>query len=91
MTKNENMDNKTENKRIYSGLVVSDKMDKTIVVKLVRSYKHALLKKVVKSSKNYKVHDAAKIAKIGDEVEFFEGKKLSKSKYMYLHRVVRGN
>ena len=91
MTKNENMDNKAENKRIYSGLVVSDKMDKTIVVKLVRSYKHTLLKKVVKSSKNYKVHDEKKAAKLGDKVEFFEGRKLSKSKYMYLHRVVEGS
>lgn len=76
-------------KKIYSGHVVSDKMDKTIVVKTSRLYKHPVYQKVIRASKKYKVHDEQGIAKIGDVVEFYEGRHLSKTKYMYLVRVVQ--
>ena len=77
-----------DKKKIFTGEVVSDKMNKTIVVRYVRSFKHEKFHKVVRVSKNYKVHDEQGVAKIGDTVEFIEGAPKSKTKYMYLHRVV---
>lgn len=75
-------------KKIYTGKVVSDKMDKTIVVRYARSFKHDKFHKVVRAFKSYKVHDEQEVAKVGDIVEFLEGAPKSKDKYMYLHRVV---
>lgn len=80
-------DNK--NKKMYQGTVVSDAMNKTIVVETERTFKHTLLSKVLRSKKKYKVHDEQKQAKIGDIVEFYEGRPLSKTKYMYLARIVK--
>lgn len=76
-------------KRVMSGVVVSDKMDKTVVVSSERTYKHSRLGKTMRASKKYKVHDEDNVAKVGDVVEFYEGKPASKSKYMYLERVVK--
>lgn len=76
-------------KRTLTGLVISDKMDKTIVVKVERSYIHPTYKKVMRTSKKYKVHDAEELAKVGDVVEIFEGNPKSKTKYMYLSRILR--
>lgn len=75
-------------KRILRGLVISDKMDKTIVVEVERIYKHPKLQKVMRASKKYKVHDDSRLAKVGDIVDIFEGRPVSKTKYMYLDRVV---
>lgn len=74
-------------KKLYVGKVTSDKMDKTVVVSVERTYKHPLLRKIVRVSKKYKVHDEANIAKVGDVVKFFEGRPLSKTKFMYLDSV----
>jgi small subunit ribosomal protein S17 len=81
---------KTEQKakRIYVGEVVSDKMDKTIVVKTVRSVKHPQLGKILRKFKKYSVHDELEQAKIGDTIEFYEGAPKSKTKYMYLARII---
>lgn len=75
-------------KRLWSGTVVSDKMDKTIVVEVERTYRHSSFSKVMKSVKNYKVHDESETAKLGDRVEFYQGKPASKTKFMYLSRVL---
>jgi len=80
---------KEKKKRLFRGLVVSDKMKKTIVVSIERTYKHKLLDKVIRASKKYKVHDEKEVAKKGDQVEFYEGRPVSKTKYMYLERVVK--
>ncbi len=74
-------------KKLYVGKVISDKMDKTVVVKVQRIFKHPLLRKVVKVYKKYKVHDENSVAKMGDSIKFFEGRPVSKSKYMYLDSV----
>lgn len=74
--------------RTLVGEVVSDKMDKTIVVEVERTYVHPRLQKVMRSVKKYKVHDENKVAKIGDSVEIYEGRPVSKTKYMYLAKVV---
>lgn len=79
---------KTTNKKIFSGVVTSDKMDKTIVVSYERSFKHEKFDKIVRTVKSYKVHDPEEKASTGDRVEFFEGAPQSKTKYMYLHRVI---
>lgn len=78
-------------KRLYTGEVISDKMDKTIVVKTMRTYTDTDFHKVMRSFKKYKVHDEQQLAKIGDIVEFYEGRPVSKTKYMYLLRVLQSN
>ena len=76
-------------KKMLVGTVVSDKMQKTIVVEYERAFKHKDFHKILRSTKKYKVHDENSLAKIGDKVEFFEGRPVSKTKYMYLHRVIQ--
>lgn len=75
-------------KRVYMGKVISDKMDKTVVVETIRTYTHSEFHKTMHQIKKYKVHDENGQAKIGDMVEFYEGRPVSKTKYMYLSRVV---
>ena len=77
--------------RMLTGEVISDKMDKTVVVRVVRSYIHPRLKKVMRVSKKYKVHDESESATVGDVVEIREGRPLSKTKYMYLARILRAH
>ena len=76
-------------KRTLIGEVVSDKMDKTVVVEIERTSVHKVLGKVTRSSKTYKVHDELGQAKVGDTVSIYEGKPVSKTKYMYLEKIVR--
>jgi small subunit ribosomal protein S17 len=67
-------------KRILHGVVVSDKQEKTIVVKVERRFTHPLLKKTVRRSKNYHAHDEMKTCKVGDAVSIEETKPVSKLK-----------
>lgn len=76
-------------KRVFTGTVVSDKMEKTVVVKTTRTFTHPRFNKILQRSKKYKVHDESSEAKCGDVVEIIEGKPQSKEKYMYLLRVVK--
>lgn len=66
--------------RSFTGIVISDKMDKTIVVKVNRTKVHPKYKKRYTVSGNYKVHDAKNQFKIGDKVNFTECRPLSKDK-----------
>lgn len=75
-------------KTIYIGRVISDKMDKTVVAQVERTFNHPQFHKVIRSVKKYKIHDE-KQAKVGDIVEFYEGRPISKTKHMHLMRVVR--
>lgn len=77
-----------KSKKVMVGKVISDKMDKTIVVITERTFEEPRLHKVMRTSKKYKVHDEEGRAKVGDLVEFYEGRPRSKDKYMYLSRVV---
>jgi len=79
---------KNAKKRLYRGRVVSDKMDKTVVVLLEQTYVHPKLQKVLRRTKKYKVHDEGNKATSGDVIEFFQVRPLSKTKYMCLHQVV---
>ena len=62
------------------GLVVSDKMDKTVVVAFVDNVKHPLYKKIVKRTVRLKAHDEKNECRVGDRVEVMETRPLSKDK-----------
>ncbi len=67
-------------KRILQGVVVSDKQEKTVVVKVERQVMHPVYKKFIKKSKKYQAHDENNQFKIGDEVRIEESKPISKTK-----------
>jgi small subunit ribosomal protein S17 len=67
-------------KRVLQGVVVSDKQDKTVVVKVERRFTHPVMKKTVRRSKNYHAHDEANAAKVGDSVLIQESRPHSKLK-----------
>ena len=67
-------------KRILQGTVVSDKNDKTVVVRVERRFAHPLLQKTVRRSKKYKAHDENNQFKVGDSVSIQESAPISKDK-----------
>jgi len=67
-------------KKILTGVVVSDKPNKTITVSVERKYSHPVLKKVVKVRKKYNAHDENNKFKMGDKVSIIESKPFSKNK-----------
>ena len=67
-------------KRIMQGVVVSDKMDKTVVVNVERKFPHPLYKKYIKRSKRYHAHDETNTHKVGDTVSIQECRPFSKTK-----------
>ena len=67
-------------KRILQGVVVSDKQEKTLVIKVERRFTHPLLKKTVRKSKNYHAHVENKTQKVGDTVSIEETRPISKLK-----------
>jgi small subunit ribosomal protein S17 len=67
-------------KRILQGTVVSDKNDKTVVVRVERRFTHPLLKKTIRRSKKYHAHDEGNAHKVGDQVSIEETKPISKNK-----------
>ncbi|CEA01417.1 30S ribosomal protein S17 [Jeotgalicoccus saudimassiliensis] len=82
------MESKNERK-VYQGRVVSDKMDKTVTV-LVETYtKHPIIGKRVKYSKKYKAHDENNTAKMGDIVRIQETRPLSATKRFRLIEIVK--
>ncbi len=80
---------KTHRKKIVVGLVVSDKMQKTIVVEIDRQVRHGLYKKYITKSRRFKAHDERNEAKIGDLVSIVEGKPISKDKRWALQKIIR--
>ena len=71
----------TAGKKVLKGTVVSDKMDKTAVVKVTRFVKHAKYQKYLKISKNFKAHDETNSAKVGDTVTIAQTRPMSKDKH----------
>ena len=67
-------------KKILTGVVISDKPNKTITVVVERKYQHPVLKKVVKVRKKYNAHDENNKFKKGDKVSIIESKPFSKNK-----------
>ena len=75
-------------KKVKQGVVVSDKMDKTIVVKVASYNPHPKYKKIIETNKNYKAHDEANECKIGDTVKVMETRPLSKDKRWRVVKIV---
>ena len=75
-------------KRMLQGVVVSDKQDKTVVVRVDRRFTHPMLKKTVRRSKHYHAHDEQNAAGIGDVVRIVETRPLSKTKRWRLAEIV---
>ncbi len=67
-------------KRVLQGIVVSDKTDKTVVVRVERRFTHPVLAKTVRRSKKYQAHDSENACKVGDTVFIQETAPISKTK-----------
>jgi small subunit ribosomal protein S17 len=76
-------------KKIYTGNVISDKMDKTVVVAVTRLTQHPLYKKTVKKIAKFKAHDEENKCKKGDKVSIIESRPLSKDKRWKILDIVR--
>jgi small subunit ribosomal protein S17 len=79
---------RTTGKKVFQGRVVSDKMDKTIVVHVDGRMVHPLYKKYVNFSKKFKAHDENSEAHIGDTVRIVESRPISKDKRWRLFEIV---
>lgn len=79
---------KEKHLKVRQGIVVSTKMDKTIVVRVERRKKHPLYKKTIKISKNYKAHDEKNECNEGDSVRIIECRPISKHKSYRLEQIV---
>jgi small subunit ribosomal protein S17 len=75
-------------RRTLLGQVVSDKMDKTVVVQVIRRYRHPRYKKYVQERIRYKAHDENNEAKIGDKVRIIESRPRSKEKRWAVQAIV---
>ena len=76
------------NKKTQIGVVVSDKMDKTVVVKVDRLVKHPVYNKYIKRSAKYKAHDDNNSCKTGDRVVIVESRPLSKDKCWKVRQII---
>lgn len=76
-------------KKTLIGVVVSDKMDKTVVVKVERNYMHRRYHKFVRSSKKYKAHNVGNDAKVGDTVLIIESRPLSAEKRWVVKEILQ--
>lgn len=82
------MENRTSSRKTRVGMVVSDKMDKTIVVAIADRVAHPLYKKIVKRTYKLKAHDELNNAHVGDKVRVMETRPLSKEKHWRLVEVI---
>ncbi len=78
-----------KNKKIITGTVVSNKMDKTVVVLVERKFIHRTFKKVVKRTKKFRCHDEKNQCSVGDFISMREVRPLSKTKRWNLEKVLK--
>jgi small subunit ribosomal protein S17 len=86
------MDNKKtiqRQKKVLFGTVVSDKMEKSAVVRVSRTIQHPLYKRTMKQTKKYKIHDEANECRVGDRIRLIECRPISKDKCWRLLDVVQ--
>ncbi|RME06345.1 MAG: 30S ribosomal protein S17 [Anaerolineae bacterium] len=76
------------NRRRLTGVVVSDKMQKTVVVEVTRTYRHRLYGKVVSDSKRYMAHDELG-CKVGDQVQIVESRPISRRKRWVVEKILQ--
>jgi small subunit ribosomal protein S17 len=79
----------TGRRKSMVGTVVSNKMDKTVVVIVERLARHPVYKKVIKLRKRFKAHDADNVCQVGDVVRIVESRPLSKEKCWVVEEIVR--
>ncbi len=82
------MESKLVNRKTIQGVVVSDKMDKTITVLVTSKKRHPIYKKYTTYTKKYKAHDEKNEARVGDTVLIVETRPMSKDKYFRLLSIV---
>ena len=83
------MEPKTANRRKMVGLVVKDKMDKTVVVEVEKRYKHRMYQKYLSTKTRCKAHDEQNLAKVGDQVLIVEARPLSKEKRWVVKEIIK--
>ena len=76
------------NRKLRTGTVTSDRMDKTVAVEIVRTYQHPLYKKIVRSSTKILAHDEQNTCRVGDLVQVVEVRPLSRRKRWKVRHVV---
>ena len=76
------------NRRRLTGFVVSNKMQKTVVVEVTRTYRHRLYKKVVNASNRFKAHDELG-CQVGDQVRIVESRPISREKRWVVEEILR--
>jgi small subunit ribosomal protein S17 len=79
---------KSNDKELF-GQIVSDKMEKSVVVRVERFVRHKVYKKYIRRYKNYHAHDEKNLCKIGDEVKIIETRPLSKLKRFRVAEIVK--
>lgn len=75
-------------RKVREGVVASDKMDKTITVKVVRSIRHRLYKRTIRQTASFKAHDEKNECKVGDKVRIVETRPLSATKRWRLLEII---
>jgi len=75
-------------RKVYTGKVLSNKMDKTVVVGVARVFQHPLYKKTVRSITKFKAHDEENKCKIGDDVQIIESRPISKDKHWQVIKIL---
>jgi len=78
-----------ERGRVWQGMVISDKMDKTVVVRVERLVPHPVYKKYVRKHKKYKAHDPDNRCRVGDRVAIVETRPLSREKRWRVQEIIR--
>lgn len=76
------------NRKLRTGTVTSDRMDKTVAVEIVRAYQHPLYKKIVRRSTKILAHDEQNMCRVGDLVQVVEVRPLSRRKRWKVRQVV---
>jgi len=79
----------SERRKRLIGRVVSDKMDKTVVVEVERLHRHPLYGKVVRKTKKYKAHDEDNACRVGDVVRIVESRPLSREKRWVVEEILK--
>ena len=82
--------NQRGTRKTLTGVVVSNKMDKTAVVAVERRHRHRIYRKIIRTTTRYKAHDANNLAKIGDLVRIVETRPLSKNKRWRIAETMTG-
>jgi len=76
-------------KKVYTGKVLSNKMDKTVVVAVTRTFQHPLYGKTIRKSTKFKAHDEGNICNIGDRVQIVESRPISKDKRWQVLKIIK--